>query len=301
MTGKVLVTMKKDDWKELGVVKFGDLRTLEITPIRSNNVSAAPPIKPTSSQSDVNHQSRISSLEGMDDVGYKPIIKLVGGDYKPTRSCHDHILNDLPSIFVDVPNIPSILKECMMVAESRLEHLPSDIPRLTEDESLAIAAYSFDLGIAETERNLYYSLNSILRERDPFKMTTLKPFLSYLMSGLFKLPPMKSTVFRGIPKESMKMIQEKYRDGLNIHWSGFTSTTNNIKKAKSFAQQGGIIFRIRILAGRNIRHYSAIPSEDEVLLSPNIKLIVIASVHKEDDGFFYVDLQEQVQGASFIY
>ncbi len=99
----------------------------------------------------------------------------------------------------------------------------------------------------------------------------------------------------------MKMIQEKYRDGANVHWSGFTSTTNNIKKAKAFAKQEGIIFRIKIFTGRNIKYYSAIPSEDEVLLSPNIKLFVITSVHKEDDGFFYVDLAESQQGPTFVY
>ncbi len=124
------------------------------------------------------------------------------------------------------------------------------------------------------------------------------------MGGFSKLPTVKTTVFRGVSNKAMEMAQSRYRDGANIHWSGFTSTTNSIKKAKSFAQQdgtGGIIFRIKILTGRSIKDYSAIPTEDEVLLSPNIKLIVTAAVHTEDDGLHYVDLQEQIQGPSFVY
>jgi hypothetical protein len=54
------------------------------------------------------------------------------------------------------------------------------------------------------------------------------------MNGLAKLPPVVATVYRGVPNTAMNVIQEKYRQGVNIHWSVFTSTTNNFKKAKSF-------------------------------------------------------------------
>jgi hypothetical protein len=52
------------------------------------------------------------------------------------------MINDLPSILEDVPAISLIVKECMLVAESHLEHHPSSIMRLTPDEALAIAAYA---------------------------------------------------------------------------------------------------------------------------------------------------------------
>lgn len=68
-----------------------------------------------------------------------------------------------------------------------------------------------------------------------------------------------------------------------------------------FAQERGIILRIRILTEQNIKHFSCIPSEEEVLLSLNCKLFVMASIHKEDDGFYYVDLAEHQQGATFIF
>jgi hypothetical protein len=96
-------------------------------------------------------------------VTYRPISNLVHG-FKPPNSCRDHILHDLPSILVDVLDIPSLIKECGSVTESCLEHLPPNIPRLTFDEALAIAAYSYDLGMEDVTINLYFSLNELLRE-----------------------------------------------------------------------------------------------------------------------------------------
>ncbi len=126
------------------------------------------------------------------------------------------------------------------------------------------------------------------------------PFLSTLMSGITPRTPVKATVSRGIPNTSMEMIKEKYQDGLNIHWSGFTSTTNNIEAAKKFARDGGIIFRIKIYRGRSIKHYSFVPLEEEVLLSPSCKLLVANSVRLEADGFYYVDLVEP-QESTFVF
>jgi NAD:arginine ADP-ribosyltransferase len=123
-----------------------------------------------------------------------------------------------------------------------------------------------------------------LRERNPTKMEKLKAFLSYLMSGLTKLPPVNATVYRGVPITTMSMTKEKYSEGMNIHWSAFNSTTTSIKKAKFFAKTGGIILRIMVKSGRSIKHFSAI-------LSPNCRLFVVQAVH-EEDGFHYVDLLE---------
>jgi hypothetical protein len=155
------------------------------------------------------------NLEGLDDVTYKPISNLVHG-FKPPNSCHDHILQDLPSIFVDIPEIPSIVEECSLVTESCLEHLPPNIPRLTFDEALAIAVYSYDLGMEDVTRNLYFALNDLLRERDPMMMRKLKPFLTYLMNGLSKLPPVEATVYRGVPNSIIFRIKILTGRSINI-------------------------------------------------------------------------------------
>lgn len=224
------------------------------------------------------------------------------GGYTPPFSCREHMLQDLPNVFVGISEISRIVDDCILVVESRLQHLSSNTPKLTPDEALAIAAYSYDLSFADNSNNIYFALNDVLRERNPKKMIQLRPFLTYLMSGLSKLTAVEETVYRGIPISAMDMVREKYRLGIDTHWSAFTSTTSNIKKAKSFAQAtGGIIFRIRILTGRSIKHYSAIPSEDEILLSPNCRLVVTSTLKLEDDGFYYLDLLERCDAQSFIF
>jgi hypothetical protein len=185
------------------------------------------------------------NLEGLDSVTYKPISNLVCG-FKPPNSCHDNILQDLPSIF-DIPEIPSIIKECSLVTESCLEHLPPNIPRLTFDEALVITAYSYDLRTEDVNRNLYFVLNDLLRERSnkDGKTQTIPHILD---EWSFQAATMEAMVYCGVPNTAMQVIQEHYHQGRNIHWSAFTSTTNNIKKAKTFAQgKGRIIFRIKIL------------------------------------------------------
>ncbi len=336
MNGVVLVTMKSsDDWKELGVTKFGDLRILTAksgslhgklylsiitftdticgpiagskAPMEASNSHGTSAFKAPTTSTD--HSPTISvphsrveqqALDGLDAVRYKGVIKLVEG-YRPPLSCFEHILRDLPKVF-NLKDIEHIAKECVTVAESCLQHLPAGFPRLTLDQAISIAAYSFDLGFNDSSENLYYVLNEVLRERSPQKMKPLQPFLAYLMSGLGALPSVNATVFRGVPVSAMDIIKRNYVQGVEIHWSAFTSTTTNLKKARQFGQgKEGIIMRIDVLTGRSIKHYSSIASEDEILLSPNSRLVVVKTVHLEADGYHYVDMVERNEGKSFIF
>ncbi len=149
------------------------------------------------------------------------------------------MLEDLPKVLT-IDQIPFVVGECLKIAESSLQHLPPSFPRLHIDKAVAIAAYSFDLGFADSENNLYYVLNEVLRERNPQKIKSLQPYLWYLMTGLSELPAVEATVFRGVPFLAMDLIKQHYSQGVDVHWSAFTSTTTNINKAKSFAQEKGI-------------------------------------------------------------
>ncbi len=240
------------------------------------------------------------SLDGLSAVRYKGVIKLVEG-YEPPLSCSEHMLQDLPNV-LSLKDILGLVEDCIQVAESCLQHLSAGVPRLSLDQALAVAAYSYDFGFSNASDNLFFVLNEVLRERNPQKMKYLQPFLAYLMSGLTKLPPESITVFRGIPFSAMDLIKQHYVQGVDVHWSAFTSTTTNLEKAQKFTQgKGGIIMRIDVLTGRNIKHYSAIPSEDEILLSPNCRLVVVKAVHLESDGYYYVDMIERNEGKSFIF
>ena len=76
----------------------------------------------------------------------------------------------------------------------------------------------------------------------------------------------------------------------SIHWSGFTSSTTDIKTAKFFAGNSKVIFEIEIKNGKDIQNYSMFKKEKEILLSPNIHFIV--KEHRKENGYLYVCLQE---------
>ena len=137
------------------------------------------------------------------------------------------------------------------------------------DEAVAIASYTFDLGINSNHTegcdSLFYVLNFVLRGRLGPKVHALTPYLASLMRGLSKLPAVEELVYRGVPACNLDIVHDKYKEGVRIHWTAFTSTSSDIIKAKEFAQgPGGIIFRIRAVQGRRVAAYSAKRSEDEV-------------------------------------
>ena len=208
----------------------------------------------------------------LSEVRYVPPIKLVAG-YNPPKSCQDHMREDLPAVLEGVSCLDLIVTESVKIADSCLLHLPPGVPALDVDEAVAIASYTFDLGYDsqdpddEGRDNLFYVLNIVLRERHSHKMKKLKPYLAYLIRGLTKLPAVEELVYRGVPSSNLDIVRGKYRSGVQVHWSAFTSTSTNIITAKKFAQgPGGIIFRIRAVQGRRVDAYSAVPQEDEVSL-----------------------------------
>ena len=181
------------------------------------------------------------------------------------------MLQDLPMALEGVSLIKEIVRESIKIANSRLTFLPTGVPRLALDEAVAIASYTYDLGfkskdpLNEGRDNLYFVLNIVLRDRQGPMMHALKPYLTYLMRGLSKLPAVEERVYRGVPSSSLNIVYDRYKAGVQVHWSAFTSTSTSIAKAKSFAQgRGGVIFRINAVQGRRVAAYSALPNEDEV-------------------------------------
>ena len=220
------------------------------------------------------------------DVGYVSPIELVAG-YEPPKSCSMHILEDLPKVLDNVSCLEFIVAESAKIAQSRLQFLPTSIPVLDMNEAIAIASYTYDLGMKSSDPegcdNLFYGLNLILRERMGPKMQVLKPYLTYLIRGLSKLPVVEELVYRGVPSCNLATVRDKYRKGVHVHWSAFTSTSTDIARAKRFAQgPGGIIFRINAVQGRRIAAYSAMPYEDEVSRRRDSQIDFQLSMHMHE-------------------
>jgi hypothetical protein len=247
---------------------------------------------------------------GIEHVAYKGVITLVEG-YNPPQSCSHHMLNDLPKVLHSprgtlANKMHFIVRDCECMAEDRLQRLPEGATRLPLDEAVAVVSYTYDLGFNSEEDgadNLFVALNETLRKRDPGAMQLLKPYLTYLMRGLRALPAVKTTCYRGIPPENLDLVRANYTQGSKVHWSAFTSCTLELDTAKRFAKQcEGIIFRIKILTARDVRDYSAFQDqEQEVLLSPNVRLVVTADCALDPDGYYYVDLVEMHENKGFVF
>ena len=226
--------------------------------------------------------------------------------YMPPLPCREHMLQDMPAVLEGVEQLAFIVDECIIMAETILQQLPAGCVRLPPDQALAVVAYTFDLGINsqrdDGSDNLYVVLNRVLRERIPQKMHLLKPYLCFLMRGLAALSVHDGVVFRGIPSEALPVVRDRYLPGNDIHWSGFTSTASTLSaKVRRFAGgPGGIIFRITVFTGRLLGPYSAFPDEEEVLLSPNTRLIVTSACSLAADGYYYIDMIER-RGGSVVF
>jgi len=183
--------------------------------------------------------------------------------YKPKGNCKDEILT--PETNVVIPWLVVIVEDCITFIEScDQDNL------LTKDEKLALALYTFDLGLrADGTENFYYKLNKSLQERNTNSMLKWRGFLYYFFSALHKIQDSSITVYRGITSE-LSEIQRNYYGGKKIHWSAFSSTTTDIEVAKRFASNSKIIFAIKILNGKDIQKYSVMKGENEILLHPNM-------------------------------
>ena len=123
-------------------------------------------------------------------------------------------------------------------------------------------------------------------------LDVFKDYLSYMLKALRKLPTFKGVAHRG--NDNRAIVKKGYRQGREIFWSGFTSTTLSTEVAKEFAGKGGVVFNIKLNSGKNISSFSTLGREDEIILTPNTGLIVARELYKNPtDGYWYVDLVEK--------
>ncbi|KAH3757774.1 hypothetical protein Pelo_10451 [Pelomyxa schiedti] len=214
---------------------------------------------------------------------------------------------------LQLPMLQYMVKTCKLFVRDLSSGLPVSLrsANLTEDDLLAITLYTFDLGMAaeSPKDNLYFALNDDLRQRKAQKMAAWRGYLFHLLSALAKLPAVVTTVYRGVRQPSVDSglrsssgpsifdsIRSEYRLGRLVRWTGFSSSTTSLNVAKyNFAgtgtTEGGVVFRLSILTGRDLCPLSYVRCEDEILLSPNTTFIVQKALHYEAD-MAVVDLQE---------
>ena len=157
------------------------------------------------------------------------------------------------------------------------------------------AAHAAALYAYTEETPLYGTLNYTMRtphtERTPTD-TELKRYADYLThtsSALGSLPThvseLHGKVYRGI---KVLLNPDVYAPGKRITWQAFSSSTKKQTATLEFVNTSGrrlsgSIFVIDSITAKDIRHYSAIPSEEEVLFPPNSQFKVERVVTTEQE------------------
>ena len=155
---------------------------------------------------------------------------------------------------------------------------------LNPDEAMAVNLYT-------QESNVYKKLNELLRQRSRQRLYPLFPYLKLLLTALFKLPPLKITVYRGVHRD----LQHLYPKDEDIVWWGFSSTTMNLEVLENpdFLGTEGkrTMFAIKTKQALDIQRYSAMGFEQERLLLPGTCLVVEGVLHA-GGGLTIVQLAE---------
>ena len=157
------------------------------------------------------------------------------------------------------------------------------------------AAHAAALYAYTEETPLYGTLNYTMRtphtERTPTD-TELKRYADYLThtsSALGSLPTHVSEllgkVYRGI---KVLLNPDVYAPGKRITWQAFSSSTKKQTATLEFVNTdgrklSGSLFVIDSITAKDIRHFSAIPSEEEVLFPPNSQFKVQKVVASEQE------------------
>ena len=160
--------------------------------------------------------------------------------------------------------------------------------------------------------NLYKQMNAALgkygEEPDPrANVVHYMPYVKLLTTSLTKLPKVRTIAYRGVTQPCSRLLNGA-KVGDTITWWSFTSTTTNTNALKTpeflgadvrvdtrtkaivnvrnseyysdvAAGRGGhakgkTIFQIDVCSGVNIKPYSAIPGEDEILLMAGSKFVI---------------------------
>ncbi|CAF3543774.1 unnamed protein product [Rotaria sp. Silwood1] len=200
---------------------------------------------------------------------YSPQSRFFDIGQEPTKALlpiEGYELTELTSLEKAVDPLSSIVEDLprrVWLCKLNCRH-PAD--GLTSDESASIQLYTLEW--SPSEKSLYYILNSALRDKNRDK---LKPWFSYLklfLTGLYKLPSVKATIWRGIKCD----ISQQFEKDATFVWWGLSSCTESIDILKSpqFLGTTGArtLISIECINGKMIKRHSAYDNENEILLMP---------------------------------
>ncbi|CAF1401050.1 unnamed protein product [Adineta steineri] len=132
---------------------------------------------------------------------------------------------------------------------------------LTHDEAAALYLYSL-------QSPVYRCLNEALRTEDRNAIKPWFAFLKLLMTAFEKLPSITGTVWRAIDfDDSLTFVD----DEAHIWWS-VNSCSKTLDICKPLLGDGGTLYAIEVINGKDISEFAANTEEQEVVLMPGSRV-----------------------------
>ncbi|CAF1209089.1 unnamed protein product [Rotaria sordida] len=153
---------------------------------------------------------------------------------------------------------------------------------LSIDESAAIQLYTMET--LPLDRCLYYNLNKTLRTANRRELEPWFSYLKLLLTALYKLPSVRRTVWRGIKNVD---LSSEYQEGQCYTWWNFSSCTDTltVMQTTQFLGTKGLrtLFAIECENGKEIKDYSYVRKENEILLPPAMYIEVLGKINPAPD------------------
>ncbi|CAF1038429.1 unnamed protein product [Rotaria sordida] len=153
---------------------------------------------------------------------------------------------------------------------------------LTQDESAAIQLYTMEW--IPSDQSFYIHINTALREANRDKLIPFLCYLKLVLTALWKLPSMKTTVWSGVKGD----LSTQYPIGKDS-----CSESRQFLEQEKFLGKTGVktLFRIECETGKSIRAHSYCKTENEILLLPATRLRVISQMDSSN-GAIVIHLKE---------
>ncbi|CAM4839313.1 unnamed protein product [Rotaria magnacalcarata] len=155
---------------------------------------------------------------------------------------------------------------------------------LSSDEAAAIQLYTMES--MPLERCVYFILNKTLRTANRRGLVPWFPYLKLLLTALWKLPSVRSIVWRGIRNVN---LSDEYVEGNHYTWWNLSSCTDTltVMETPQFLGNTGLrtLFSVECENGKDIKDYSYVSNEKEILLPPGTYFKVCGKLNPTPDLF----------------
>ena len=129
-----------------------------------------------------------------------------------------------------------------------------------------------------SDDSLYYRYNSTMRGRVPEQVELWADYSRIIDSALHKLPSQEAIVYRGF-HVSLTQASHEFQPGKVVWLVSITSTTTDEKHTLKFFGSGsssspGTLMKIHALSAKDIKAFSVLPAESELVFPLNTCLSI---------------------------